>query len=104
VSLLSTITAHESLLYALRQSYPRLFAHDTPHAPVESAIMLPMRDKLLFAMSKLSEPERHIVLMRVVSDLSIDAIADRLSRQPADIQATLRAARGNMRRYLDLCG
>lgn len=66
--------------------------------------MLPLRDKLLFAVSKLSEPERHIVLLRVVGDLSIDAIADRLSRQPADIQATLRAARGNMRRYLDLCG
>ena len=106
VSKPQNITAHETLFHTLRQTQPRLFAYpsEQPHAPVERAILLPLRDKVLFAVSKLAEPERHIVLLRVVGDLSIDAIADRLHVPRADVLDTLRIARGNMRRYLDLCG
>jgi DNA-directed RNA polymerase specialized sigma24 family protein len=104
VSQQPNITAHQSLFQTLQRIRPALFLNIDPSVQIDPIPVVSLQDKLLFAVSKLPEPERHIMLMRVVGALSVDDIAAKLSTSRDNILDTLRAARANVKRYLELCG
>lgn len=84
--------------------HPALFASPQPPTLIMPDPEFALRDKLLFAVSKLPEPQRHIVLMRLVGELSIDDIAAKLRVPRERVLGVLSAARLNMKRYLELVG
>jgi DNA-directed RNA polymerase specialized sigma24 family protein len=102
------IAAHEVLFANLRLTCPDLFAaaqaqpREDAYARVLSAPEA--SDDVLFAVSKLDEPARHIMLLQLVNALSIDAIADKLRVPRATVIGTLSVAHERIKRYVGMCG
>jgi hypothetical protein len=105
VSSQPNIASHEALFASLQRKYPTLFVEPgvfidvQPLEPVVS-----MHDSMLFAVSKLQEPERHTMLLQMVSALSADDIAAKLCTRRDVIVERLRSGRMNVIRYLRMCG
>jgi DNA-directed RNA polymerase specialized sigma24 family protein len=104
VSKRQLITDHQFLFESLQRSHPALFLHTRPIVHIEPIPVVSLQDKLLYAVSKLPEPERHIMLMRVVGALSVEAIAEKLSTSCESVLDILRNGRHNVKQYLELCG
>jgi DNA-directed RNA polymerase specialized sigma24 family protein len=102
------IAAHEVLFAKLRLTCPELFAdcaQRTGNAAYTETIESPeASDDVLFAVSKLDEPARHIMLLQLVNALSIDAIADKLRVPRATVVGTLSVAHERIKRYVGMCG
>ncbi len=104
VSKRQLITDHQFLFETLQRSHPALFWGPRTIVQIEPIPVVSLQDKLLYAVSKLPEPERHIMLMRVVGALSVDAIAEKLATSRDAVLDMLRNARHNVKQYLELCG
>jgi DNA-directed RNA polymerase specialized sigma24 family protein len=102
------IAAHEVLFARLRLTCPELFADCAERlgTPAYSqAVETPeASDDVLFAVSKLDEPARHIMLLQLVNALSIDAIADKLRVPRATVVGTLSVAHERIKRYVGMRG
>ncbi len=99
------IAPHEALFASLQQKYPSLFVSPGVFIDVEPVNrVVSVRDSMLFAVSKLQEPERHIMLLQVVNAMSADEIAAKLCTSREVIVDRLRAGHRNVTRYFGMCG
>ena len=98
------IAPHLTLFATLQRVHPALFVSPLPPILILPDPEFALRDRLLFAVSKLPEPQRHIVLMRLVGELSVDDIAAKLRVSRDSVVDVLSAARLSMKRYLELVG
>jgi DNA-directed RNA polymerase specialized sigma24 family protein len=105
------IAAHESFFARLRLTSPALFADaGAPRAqisvnePAQRDTQLRTNDDVLFAVSKLEEPARHIMLLQLVNAMSIDDIAHKLRVPRATVAVTLSVAHERVKRYFSMCG